>query len=39
MWKKQYLINVNSILTKAWYQDRKSSQGEEAENIIKTATK
>lgn len=39
MWKKQYLINVNSILTKAWYQDRKSSQDEEAENIIKTATK
>ena len=38
MWKKQYLINVNSILTEAWYQDRKSSQDEEAEHIIKTVT-
>lgn len=39
MWKKQYLLNVNSILTEAWYQDHKSSQDEEAEHIIKAATK
>ena len=31
--------NINSILSEAWYQDRKPSQDEEVERIIKTAPK
>ena len=40
-WKSDILLrsNVNSIVTEAWYQDRKSSQDEEVKRIIKTATK
>ena len=38
-WKKWHYHNISSILTEAWYNERKVSKKDEAEGIIKTAAK